>query len=151
MKRSCLGFIIAIGLTLPAFGQGVDPYIGTWKLNVEKSTSTALAKSQVNVVTKEGQDFITTGDGIDAQGQAFKLTFTVNFDGQPHPSTGSLNYDSTAYVRIGNTFNLIRYKNGKTVEVGQIVIVPGKTLTATAEGIAANGQSYHYAVVFDRQ
>jgi hypothetical protein len=151
MKRFCLGVVVAAGLTLPAFGQGIDPYIGTWKLNVEKSTSSSLSKSQTNVVTKEGQDFITVADGISAEGQAFKLTFTVNSDGQPHPSTGSPNYDSTAYVRIGNTFNLIRYKNGKTVEVGQIVIVPGKMLTATAEGIAMNGQPYHYALVFDRQ
>jgi hypothetical protein len=25
-------------LTLPAFGQGVDPLIGTWKLNAAKTT-----------------------------------------------------------------------------------------------------------------
>jgi hypothetical protein len=37
MKQSCLSIIVAIGLTLPAFGQGVDPMIGTWKMNVEKS------------------------------------------------------------------------------------------------------------------
>jgi hypothetical protein len=29
-------------LPAPAFGQGVDPLVGTWKLNVEKSTSTVL-------------------------------------------------------------------------------------------------------------
>jgi hypothetical protein len=41
MKPFCLGIIVGIGLTLPAFGQGVDPLIGSWKLNLEKSTSTA--------------------------------------------------------------------------------------------------------------
>jgi hypothetical protein len=40
MKQFCLGIIVAIGLMLPAFGHGVDPYIGTWKLNLEKSTWT---------------------------------------------------------------------------------------------------------------
>jgi hypothetical protein len=30
----------------PAFGQGVDPLIGTWKLNVEKSASTAFWTAQ---------------------------------------------------------------------------------------------------------
>jgi hypothetical protein len=149
--KSTIFALAFFSLTLPASAQGVDPYIGTWKLNVEKSTSTSLSKSQTNVVTKEGQDFITTGDGINAQGQALKLIFTVNFDGQPHPSTGNPNYDSTAYVRIGNTFNFTRYKNGKTVEIGQIVIVPGKMLTATAEGVTPNSQPYHYALVFDRQ
>jgi hypothetical protein len=43
MKQFCLGIIVAIGLTLPAFGQGVDPLIGTWKLNLENQH--ALANS----------------------------------------------------------------------------------------------------------
>jgi hypothetical protein len=36
MNQLCLGIIIAASLTLPAFGQGVDPMIGTWKFNVAK-------------------------------------------------------------------------------------------------------------------
>ncbi len=28
MKQFCLGIIVAVGLTLPAFGQGVDRLIG---------------------------------------------------------------------------------------------------------------------------
>ena len=42
----CTIFALAFfSLTLPAFGQGVDPLIGTWKLNVAKSTG-ALIRSQ---------------------------------------------------------------------------------------------------------
>jgi hypothetical protein len=69
----------------------------------------------------------------------------------PHPTTGNPDYDATTYTRIGNTINGVRFKQGKTVQVTQLVIVPGKTLTATGEGIAANGQSYHQVLVFDRQ
>jgi hypothetical protein len=65
----------------------------------------------------------------------------------PHPSTGAADYDSTAYTRIGNTINAVRFRQGKTVEVGQAVIVPGKIYTYTAEGIAVNGQPYHYVLV----
>jgi hypothetical protein len=39
MKQLGLGIIVAIGLTLPVFGQGVDPLIGTWKMNPAKSTA----------------------------------------------------------------------------------------------------------------
>jgi hypothetical protein len=101
MKQFCLGIIVAIGLTLPAFGQGGDPVIGTWKLNLEK---------------------------------------------QRIPT-----YDSTIYTRIGNTINAVRFRTGKPVEVAQIVIVPGKTLTNTAEGIDENNQPYHYVQIYDRQ
>jgi hypothetical protein len=38
MKQFCLSIIVAIGLTLPAFGHNSNPPLGTWKLNVAKST-----------------------------------------------------------------------------------------------------------------
>jgi hypothetical protein len=64
---------------------------------------------------------------------------------------GSPDYDSTTYTRIGNTINHVRFRAGKPVEVGRAVIVPGKTYTITEEGIDANNQPYHRALVFDRQ
>ena len=152
MERFCLGVIVAVGLTLPAFGQAVDPLIGTWKMNVEKSTSSApLAKSQTLTWSGEGQNLIDTNEGLDAQGQPFKIIFRHIYDGMPHPTTGSPDYDSTIYWRIGNTINIVRSRQGKTAELGQAVIVPGKTYTITVEGINANNQRYHSVVVFERQ
>ena len=150
MKQFCLGIIVAIGLTLPAFGQGVDPLIGTWKLNLEKSTG-PVPKSLTTTFVGEGQNFSNTVEGVDAQGQPFKIVNRHIYDGMPHPTTGSPDYDSTTYTRVGNTINAVRFRQGKTVEVGQIAIVPGKTYTVTAEGVAANGQQYHYILVLDRQ
>jgi hypothetical protein len=153
MKQFCLSIIVAIGLTLPAFGQGVDPLIGTWKLNLEKSTSIGVPLNRSGTLTfaEEGQNLIDTAEGIDAQGQAFKVVYRHIYDEMPHPTTGSANYDSTTYTRIGNTINGVRFKNGKVVDVAQAVIVPGKTYTSTAGGIAANGQPYHQVLVYDRQ
>jgi hypothetical protein len=130
-------------LTLPAFGQGVDPLIGTWKMNLEKSTSTLPPfKSATLAITGEGQNRTLTAEGVDANSQPFKLVMLHIYDGMPHP-TGSPDYDSTAFTRIGSTIN--------GVEVFQMVIVPGKTLTNAAEGIDANNRSYHYIHAFDRQ
>jgi hypothetical protein len=152
MKRLGLGIIVAIGLTLPAFGQGVDPLIGTWKLNHDKTTSNLpLAKSQINTYAVDGQNITLTVEGVDAQGQAYKLVFRHIYDGQPHPTTGSPNYDSSTFTRVGNTINAVRFRNGKVVEVAQGVIAPGKNYTFTEEGILANGQPYHQVLVFDRQ
>jgi hypothetical protein len=113
--KSTLFALAFFALTFPAFGQGVDPLIGTWKLNLEKSTSTGLTppKSQINTWSREGQTLIDTAEGVDAQGQPFKLVFRHIYDGMPHPTTGSPNYDSTAYTRIGNTINAVRFKQGK--------------------------------------
>jgi hypothetical protein len=155
MKQSCLSIMIAVGLTLPAFGQGVDPLIGSWKLNFEKSTSTAGVggppfKSLTLTWSGEGQNFIDTVEGVDAQGRAFKVVLRHIYDGMP-PSTGSQDYDSTTYTRIGNTINFVRFKQGKAVGSGKLVMVPGKTLTITSEDIDANNKPYHTVGVYDRQ
>jgi hypothetical protein len=48
MRRIILTLALAGVLDAPAFGQGVDPLIGTWMLNLEKSTSTGpLPKSMI--------------------------------------------------------------------------------------------------------
>jgi hypothetical protein len=139
-------------LTLPAFGQGVDPLIGSWKLNVEKTTSDLpLPKSQTDTFAGEGQNFTNTAAGVDAQGRAYKIVFQHIYDGQPHPTTANLNYDSSTYTRIGNTINTVRFRNGKVAEIGQVVIIPGKTYAFSAEGIDANNRPYHSFMVFDRQ
>jgi hypothetical protein len=152
MKRFCVGFMVAIGLTLPAFGQGVDPLIGSWMLNLEKSPSAApLFKSLTLTWSGEGQNLIDTLEGVDAQGRAFKVVLRHIYDGMPHQATGSQDYDSTTYTRIGNTINLVRFKQGKAVGVGQIVMVPGKTVTITTEDIDANNQPYRTVGVYDRQ
>ena len=152
MRRIILACALAGILGVPASAQGVDPVIGTWKLNLEKSTSTApLSKSLTLTWSGEGQNFIDTAEGVDAQGQPFKVVQRHIYDGMPHPTTGSPDYDTTIYHRIGSTINMVRSRQGKTAELGQAVIVPRKTFTVTAEGIAVNGQQYHYVYVFDRQ
>ena len=151
MKRLSVGIIVAISLSLPAFGQGVDPLIGTWKLNLEKSTGVIGFRSLTLTWSGEGQNLIDTAEGVTTQGQPFKAVFRHIYDGQPHPTTGSADYDSSSYTRIGNTINIVRFKQGKVVEIGQAVIVPGKTYTLTLEDIDANNQVTHSVGVYDRQ
>jgi hypothetical protein len=53
------------------------------------------------------------------------------YDGLPHPVTGNPNYDANAYTRVdANTLIFARFKAGKLIAVGTVVISPdGKTLT----------------------
>jgi hypothetical protein len=143
--------IAALIVASPAFGQGIDPLIGTWKLNLEKSTSTGPLPSQTITFTRDGPNIVNNGEGLDAQGQPYKFVFQHIYDGQPHPSSGIANYDSSTFTRIGNTVNVVRFKNGKTVEVAQYILDPGKTYSGHAEGVAVNGQPYHFNWVYDRQ
>jgi hypothetical protein len=137
----------------PAFGQSVDPLSGTWKLNLEKSTyiGNQPPKSQTNTFTGEGQQFIDTVEGVNAQGQAVKVVFQHIYDGKPHPTPGSPDWDSVAYTRSGNTITFNRLKNEKTVQIGELLIAPGKTFTLIIGGITANNQPFYNVGVYDRQ
>jgi hypothetical protein len=74
MKRT-ISALVFFSLTLPAFGQGIDPLIGTWKLNLEKSTGAIGFRSLTLTWTGEGQNFIDTADGVTTQGQPFHAIF----------------------------------------------------------------------------
>jgi hypothetical protein len=151
--KSTIFALTFFSLTLPAFGQGVDPLIGTWKLNLEKSTFTGRAppKSRTATFAGEGQTFAVTIEGVEAKGQALKLIYRHIYDGQPHPITGSPDFDSNTYHRFGNSISGTFFKNGKVVGLAQIQLVPGKTFTVIEEGIEADGLLYHDALVFERQ
>jgi hypothetical protein len=92
MRRIILACALAVILGVPAFGQGVDPLIGSGP---------------------------------------FKRVLLHIYDGMPHPTTGNPEWDSTAFTRVGNTINWVRFKQGKIVEVGQGVIVPDRIVNAT--------------------
>ncbi len=89
-------------------------------------------------------------EGLDVEGRAFKFLVPHIYDEMPHPITGSPNWDSTRITRIGPTFNQVRFRQGKPVEVMQ-GIIGDKTFTGTAEGVAPNGSSYHNVLVYGRQ
>ena len=96
-----LGFAVAM---LPQAGSAqTNPRIGTWKLNLAKSTYSpgALApKSSTFNFQMEGQNLKNTVEGIDAEGKPTKAVFIHIYDGKPYPTTGAVGYDSSAYTQL---------------------------------------------------
>jgi hypothetical protein len=132
--KSTIFALAFFSLTLPAFGQSVDPLIGTWKLNLEKSTfiGTPVPKSETLIIAGEGQNRTNILEAIDSQGREIKTVMMHIYDGILHPTTGNPNFDASAYTRTGNTINITRFKNGTLVTISHAVIDPGKTYTVTS-------------------
>jgi hypothetical protein len=152
MKQLGLGIIVALGMTLPAFGQGVDPLLGTWKMNPAKSTSVGVEidKNLIITYTRDGQNIVGNYETTDAKNQVFKGVLSHIYDGKPHSSTGSPDTNATAYTRMGKSISFVRSQNGKPVFVGQGV-VDGNTLTVITGGITASNQPLYQVYVYDRQ
>jgi hypothetical protein len=152
MKQLGLGIIVAIGLTLPAFGQqavkAINPE-GVYQLNLTKSTGqggSAPPKSQtINIVGDE-----LTLISIQADGKPFTATYPVILDGKSHPVAGVPTYDATTYTPLDPyTVSYSRTKGGKVVETGTRLFSPnGKLIMITA--IAADG-SYSSVGVYEKQ
>jgi hypothetical protein len=121
-----------------------SPLIGTWKLNLDKSKNSPGPPPRSNTLnlTQDGQNIRDTNQGTDAQGNPTGGVLTINFDGQPHPSTGFPNFDAVALTRLdAYTFIFARLKAGKLVATGtDVVSQDGKTMTITSTGIDANGR-----------
>jgi len=152
--------IALVSLVACAFPQAScaesSPLIGAWKLNLEKSklTSGTAPRSQTATFQQDGQNIKNTNQTIDAQGNATTSVFLHIYDGQPHPTTGSPLYDASAYLRLdGNTVVLSRFKGGKLVQIGTIVVSQdGKSRTNTTSGIIGpNGLAGTTASFYDKQ
>ncbi len=159
-RRTTLMSLALLSLVASAFPQTSfaqsSPLIGTWKLNLEKSKFPpgAAPRSQTATFQQDGQNIKNTNQTIDAQGNAMTNVFLHIYDGQPHPTTGNPLYDTSAYLRLdGNTIVLSRFKGGKLIQVGTIVVSQdGKSRTNTTSGIVGpNGLAGTTISVYDKQ
>ena len=146
-----LGLAIA-ALPQVGFAQS-NPLIGTWKLNLDKSkysSGTAPRNATLNY-QQDGQNIRNATQGIDTQGNPTAGVLMHIYDGQPHPSTGNPNIDSSAYTRVdANTFIFSRLKAGKLQAIGTgVVSQDGKTLTVNTTGTAGRGGTD--IAVYDKQ
>ena len=147
--------LMTVALPEVGFAQS-SPLIGTWKLNLEKSNFIpgTAPRSQTASFQQDGQNIKNTNQTIDAKGNATTTVFMHIYDGQPHPTTGNPLYDASAYLRLdGNTVVYSRFKDGKLVQIGTIVVSQdGKSRTNTTTGMVdPNGLTGTTVSVYDKQ
>jgi hypothetical protein len=148
---------LAIVLPQAAFAQS-NPFkslVGTWKLNLAKSTYSPgpLPRSGTLTFQEEGQGLRSTVETIDAQGNPTKRVNVIFDDGKSHPTTGVPGYDASS-IKTVNDFTIwdLRTKAGKVVQTLIVTISPdGKTHTIATTGVDATGQQINNVAVYDKQ
>jgi hypothetical protein len=145
---------LAIAVPQAALAQS-DPSVGTWKLNLTKSTYTPGPPPKSSTVTVEavGQNHKLTNVTIDAEGKQTSTENTRIYDGLSHPVTGNPNYDAGAFTRVDAYTIIIGYtKDGKLVRTAtNVVSKDGKTITATNAGTDGRGRPINIIAVYDKQ
>jgi hypothetical protein len=146
--------LLALG-TRPAFTLAADPNVGTWKLNLARSTYDPgpAPKSQRLTITAWGADGITyASDGVDAAGKTTHWGFQTQYDGQFVPFPGNPDADMIAHTRDGSTIHSTTQRSGQVTGHSTVVFSPDrKTRTLTQTGTNAKGQPIHNVIVYERE
>lgn len=106
---------------VPVSAQTANPLIGTWQMNVAKSTFSPGPpwKSQTRTYEASGEAIKYTFKGVDSAGTSVVVEYTAAVDGKDHPITGTAQSDTIAFTRVdANTATYVQKKAGKVVITG---------------------------------
>jgi len=138
-----------------AAGPVPDPVVGTWQLNVSKSTFTAgpAFKSQTRTYSQSGQTIKLVMKTVGADGKESTTQTTYQLDGKDFPVKGNPDYDSLAAKQVdSNAAEFTLKKGGKVVgTTSRTVSKDGKTLTSEVKMTTPKGEKSETVLVFDKQ
>jgi len=160
-RQTCLFAVVALGLVVvlagTALAQSSTPTnVGTWKLNLTKSTYAAgtAPKSSTLTIEAAGAGFKATVDAVAADGTVQHWGFSGNYDGKDSPVSGNSPYgDVVSGTRVDANTTTNIYKKGGTVTTALTAVVSsdGKTMTFTNTGTDALGKTINSVRVYDKQ
>jgi hypothetical protein len=155
MKYACLSAAFVTVLAGAVIAQAADPQVGTWTLNVAKSTYSPgpALKSGTTRIEAAGMGTKVVVDQVMGDGAVRHWEFTNNYDGKDSPITGN-NPDADMVARThvnATTVQTIAKKNGKvTTTQTSAVSADGKTRTVTTKGMNAAGQTVNNVAIYEK-
>lgn len=159
MRRTLFAFalfILAAVVASPLLAED-NPFVGTWKLNTEKSNFKPGPgpKSQTRTVTAQGDGAKYSFEGVAADGSTISYSFSTNYDGKESTVTGSgmPGADTIALRRINSHKVEATLKKGgkETGKAEAEVSKDGKVTTVKSKGKTADGKDYDSESVYDKQ
>jgi hypothetical protein len=155
LVRALLAIVAATSGVAIAEAAAPDPVIGTWQLNVSKSTFTPgpAPKSETRTYSQSGQSITLVIKRVGADGKEMTSQSTYQLDGKDYPWTGDPSVDSLSVKQVdSNTVKFTQKKAGKVVSTGsRTVSKDGKTLTLKTKGTTAKGEKFENVGVYDKQ
>jgi hypothetical protein len=153
-RASCLVVLLGLAGSLWA----ADPFVGTWKLNVEKSSfppGEVPEKEETVVIAEEGIHGVVSVTGVAGDGKPISRKYTYPFNGgfvtniapKPKPDLSEIR------KRIDDrTMQQTTNRNGKVVITTRFVLSKdGKMITVRRTGQNRNGQNFEFVGLYERQ
>ena len=135
--------------------QAAESIVGTWTLNVARSTySPGPAPKSLTVKFEAAGDGIkSTSDTVAADGSSTQTEYTAKYDGKDYPLKGMKTADTVSLKQVdASTTVRTDKKAGKVVRTyTRKLSADGKTMTVTITGTDEQGRTIHNTVVLERQ
>jgi hypothetical protein len=139
MRMRFLVVPLALGVVLAAAcgarAQAPDPFLGSWKLDIAKSTLVGPAPKSLTVaIEPAGEARKVTVDGVGVKGESFKWGYTATLDGKDAVVTGTPAFDTASISQSNPRESSVTYKKaGKVVSTLKTAVsADGKTMTVTS-------------------
>ena len=150
-----LGVLLTIGSAVIAAGSDSDPVVGSWKLNLAKSTfgGGPALKSQIRTYSQSARGLTLKMKTVSADGKETTTQATYQLNGTDHPSMGNPDFDSLSGMQIDtNTAEFTLKRAGKPVgKIRRTVSKDDQTLTINLVITNAAGVQTSALTVFDKQ
>lgn len=133
-----------------------DPFVGTWKLNVAKSSYNPgpAPKSATVTITAVGSGVKVVVDGAGPTGDKVHWEYTAaSHDGKDYPIVGNnADADTVALKRLKpGSVETSNKKGGKATTTNvRTVSTDGKTMTVTTKGLNGAGQTVSNVQIFEK-
>ena len=160
MKRTLFlfTFLILVAVAASPLLAEDSPFVGTWKLNTEKSKFEPGPgpKSMTRTVEAQGDGLKYSFEGVGADGSAVAYSFSSNFDGKDSAITGAGmpgGADTILLKRVSSSKTMgTMKKDGKVIGKSEATVSPdGKVATVKSKGKAPDGKAFHMISVYDKQ
>ena len=157
MNRSRLTFCVAaflVVLGLSTAANAADNLVGSWKLNLAKSTYSPGPAPQSIVAKFETVPggIKETHDRVEADGTKIHFEWIAIYDGKDYPVKGDPSRDSGSIRRIDDyTVEIINRKGGKAMTTARITIArDGKSRTSSVTGVDGQGREVHNSLLWEK-
>jgi hypothetical protein len=131
-----------------------DPVLGTWKLNLGKSSYSPgpAPKSQIRIYEADAQGVKVTVRTVDAAGAPSTNVVLENYDMKTYPIHGNGQFSEVAPEKIDDfTVSSVLKMGPNLVNSMRIVSKDRKTLTITVVGKDEQGRPLANTSVYNRQ
>ena len=166
-RLGLFGVFVALAPSAAQAAPPDNPIVGTWKLDVAKSSFTPgpgwQSQTRTYRATRLGgsshpsqpneRGASVSWSGVGASGETMQVSYTYDYDGKDYVMKGSANYDTLNAVPVDAfTVKSEEKRDGKVVGIAmRRVSADGKVLTITDEGTNRKGEQFSQVLVFDRQ